>query len=421
MGKPRIFISHSAREQDTDSVLRQISEQLKSDGYEVLLDRESLREGTRWREQLYNWMNYCHGAIVLYSPAALESDFVPIEVSVLTSRRHIDPRFIVQTVLMKGFDRSELESGIWKSLEVNAYQQMSQASEEKASQISQELSRSFQRLKTSVLPKTPLDRMALRLRSLISSVASEVLEDAASELVVPAEPWDSRTDVHNAFVTAMLGADLVNLHKALRRLRDNGADADKTREIYELLAPSWIDYRAAQSLHEVAVATGGRPSVATTGQFLDFTPSMFVRRACCRPIREAWPVKEVPCRSSDNPEGYYSSRVKIALLSLAKLEVTEHPERDESEIQNWLYSRRRLNEPVIIAMAWPGPGPNTLIRLRERYQGVTFFLLTPTQRPDAPVFSEGHLRFLEPPIDFQREQDAKQLCGEIENILKGDN
>jgi len=66
MVKSRIFISHSAKELDTSEFLEKLYEKLKEDSaFDVLVDRERLIPGCKWRDEIYTWMGLCHGAVIL--------------------------------------------------------------------------------------------------------------------------------------------------------------------------------------------------------------------------------------------------------------------------------------------------------------------------------------------------------------------
>jgi hypothetical protein len=50
---PRIFISHSAHEPAAQHLLESLANGLRKAGFVVLLDRERLAPGSRWRPELY--------------------------------------------------------------------------------------------------------------------------------------------------------------------------------------------------------------------------------------------------------------------------------------------------------------------------------------------------------------------------------
>jgi hypothetical protein len=105
--QPKIFISHSAKDEFTSSLLAAIEEQLSAAGYYVLVDRTRLKiegVGSNWRATLNQWLDICDGAILLISPDAVKSLWVHAESTILNYRHHRDkqrgvefPLFIVHT------------------------------------------------------------------------------------------------------------------------------------------------------------------------------------------------------------------------------------------------------------------------------------------------------------------------------------
>ena len=90
----KVFISHSAKEEATKRLLDRLYAKLEQDGQAVRLDREDLVLGDNWRSVLNFWIGGCNAAVVLLSPAALESSFVNYEVSILTYRNRMDRDFL---------------------------------------------------------------------------------------------------------------------------------------------------------------------------------------------------------------------------------------------------------------------------------------------------------------------------------------
>src|SRR3954453_20164733 len=84
---PRVFISHSAGIGGSGDFLEALSGALRKKRCPVVVDRDDLDLGTTWRSTINTWIGGCDVAIVLLSPAALESAFVAYEASILTYRR----------------------------------------------------------------------------------------------------------------------------------------------------------------------------------------------------------------------------------------------------------------------------------------------------------------------------------------------
>ena len=87
--KPRVFISHSTKEEFSEQVLKAIKTVLEPD-FHLLLDRDVLPPGEEWRHELHTWLGWCHAAVILFSPEALVSSWVLKEATILTWRRDLD-------------------------------------------------------------------------------------------------------------------------------------------------------------------------------------------------------------------------------------------------------------------------------------------------------------------------------------------
>ena len=91
--QPKIFISHSAKDELTSSLLTTLEQRLNEVGYYVLVDRTRLKIdgiGTNWRATLNQWLDICDGAVLLISPDALKSAWVHAESTILNYRHHRD-------------------------------------------------------------------------------------------------------------------------------------------------------------------------------------------------------------------------------------------------------------------------------------------------------------------------------------------
>ncbi len=108
----RVFISHSAKEPEADQALTELAAALNKAGHTVLLDREPgrLSPGIDWRQEIHTWMALCHAAVVLFSPHALESDWVKKEATIMSWRKSLDKNFILVPVLVPPTKRADLDA-----------------------------------------------------------------------------------------------------------------------------------------------------------------------------------------------------------------------------------------------------------------------------------------------------------------------
>src|SRR5687768_11218947 len=99
----RIFISHSTDITDEPgrkyvtavvSGLADATDEKGDPRFDVFYDRKSLEGGDDWNKKIVNHLIYCHAAVLILSPRALDSEFVKFEVSNLMARRarELDPQ-----------------------------------------------------------------------------------------------------------------------------------------------------------------------------------------------------------------------------------------------------------------------------------------------------------------------------------------
>jgi hypothetical protein len=83
--RPKVFISHSAKEPETKSLCRAIAEHLDTAGFEVLWDQD-LQTSDAWRGVIDEWIWRCDAAVLVLSQAATESGYVAYEAALLRQR-----------------------------------------------------------------------------------------------------------------------------------------------------------------------------------------------------------------------------------------------------------------------------------------------------------------------------------------------
>jgi hypothetical protein len=96
------------------------------------VDRLKLEPGDDWRHELYTWMDQADGAVVVIGRNALESNFVPIELSFLSIRAELDKTFPLIPVLLPGISRDNAKTGFAGALDLKRLQFVPEATAEAA-------------------------------------------------------------------------------------------------------------------------------------------------------------------------------------------------------------------------------------------------------------------------------------------------
>ena len=77
----KIFISHSSKSSFASKVRDGVYAALTQKRFEVLLDKERLEPGDRWRAKLHRWLATCDAAVLLFSRDAVGTKEKPGEES----------------------------------------------------------------------------------------------------------------------------------------------------------------------------------------------------------------------------------------------------------------------------------------------------------------------------------------------------
>src|SRR3954447_5277223 len=126
----RVFVSHSSRSEDDRRWLTELVRGMRTgdDAVEVLYDREEIAPGQRWREVINQMLAECHAAVVLLTDAAMGSDWVLKEATIVRWRYDMEydrgagrPRFILLPVVRSGVDRAALAvNRLWAPIDLSA-------------------------------------------------------------------------------------------------------------------------------------------------------------------------------------------------------------------------------------------------------------------------------------------------------------
>jgi hypothetical protein len=401
--KPRIFISHSAREPDAGKVLDTLVETLEPD-FDVLCDKERLIGGQDWRDELFTWMHRAHSAVILFSASALESDWVRTEASVLTWRRTLDrgKSFRVIPVLLDPVTKKDLEEKKFSPMRL-ATLQLVRTND--LAQITQEVSEGLKHLLKDRPPETPLEKLERKVAHVLREIGEAELLDAARAMDADVSQWDESSQYPMLLAAEMLRHGLPVAINALRVL-DDFLGPDNTGTLIELIAPTWVDLRAASVIPRTAMRDDAAPRLLWVNggdEYPEFTASHFIRRACCRTPNTCWPVLPVPAESGEDDLGYYRHVIRESIKS----KVVRVEGAKDSLVQSVLQKRERDKEPVFVVFYPPGPPPDVIAALRTEFPTITFFILT-GNRPAGRVAEHlhGNIELLQPELGPDDEAEA---------------
>ncbi len=298
--RSRVFISHSSKNETYASAIRDAVEtKLKELGYDVLLDRSRLDPGDRWRAKLHRWLGACDGAVLLFGPAALQSDWVRKEATILTWRREFETQIRIVPALFGGVAKSALDEYGLGPLELKEDQiaevdEGAGSEKERARLLAERIARGFDGL-TPLVAETPMSRWVEDIADLIRD--TEAIERAFDELL-------------------------------RGQIRD-------PKRLAKLITPSWVPAESAKAIVAAAARPAGRRLVALRSSQTS-TPEHVVLKGTC----------------SDGRNLIVPPISERATTEAAELELTQLYRRGVLERFGINDSRSDLPENVQLAQEW---------------------------------------------------------------------
>jgi len=114
----RVFISHAWADEATQQLRQPLYDALEAAGHVPLLDQVLIRAGQTWRPRLHEWLHICDAGVLLISEAALASDWVVKEATILSWRRHDAPGLIVLPVVVPPLDAGAVRGRPFSALDL---------------------------------------------------------------------------------------------------------------------------------------------------------------------------------------------------------------------------------------------------------------------------------------------------------------
>jgi len=381
----RIFISHSAKSEAAKALLQELKQSLCNAGHQVLLDQDGLKLGDNWRATLNLWIGGCDAALVLLSEHALQSSFVAYEASILSYRKQIDLDFGLIPIFTESVDYRAVENSLLSPSRIHDIQAL--INETLPDRIIQRVCDQLTQIDQRI---TPIEKPLLQLCDLLSQVPEHVLEEQAAELGIDLGGWIPPTDLKRILAAKLLGAGLEKSKDTLRALRSYLLKPKKfLPEMIDLIGSSWVDYRSALRIPEVAKEK--KKSLCINGE-IPLTAQLYVIRACKHPPRDRWLVATV-----DNAGGEeFTAKLKEAIeQALCQLFDANDADGLQKALDDYAFGQ----EPVFVALPSLGVDRDLVRKLRHDFPTVTFFLLAGPKIPEQGLLENAEIEFLRPELE----------------------
>lgn len=407
---PSIFISHSSRTAFAEKVRDGVEVRLKAMGFTVLLDRNCLEPGDLWRPKLHRWLGSCHGAVILFSPEALQSDWVLKEATVLTWRRSINDRLRIVPALLGPVKTEETGMHRFRPLEMGEIQFARIASrgetDAEVAALVEEIVRPFQGFTyeaTDLATRNWLER----IQECLDRARPSALEAAAQLLQMPVGSWVDSRDLALTLAHHLLCSDFRSAMPAIRRLASS-LPTDFLKRFLALIVPTWVRQDSARHILPVVHLPADERNLAINADFWETGDHYLQRATCC--------AQEVARINATDVTGEAAEQEMLVRYDQACRRAFGLPlNRPLSVIQ---YAFEKASGPVFLVL---GPGaldPQILAELRQRYKSPTFVLLSGASSPDAASLGLKFLQRIEPELGPTEEIEADVRIGELRKLLE---
>jgi hypothetical protein len=288
--KPRIFLSHSSKDNALTKELRDQLLQPDPDGgpeFEILVDLDHLEAGQPWPDQLHEMMGDCNAAVILLTPEAVKSAWVLKEATILIWRSSLEPRFRVFIAQFPAVTSEQITDGKFGPLQHRVIQGIKAYT---ALDIATAVRSQLNKDEWQKLPESLFDLLVLDLTELLDKAIDKRIETVADRLGVPAPPWrsdGSKRDrwiqqIASSILRGQLG-DYGQIDELVRTL--NAVDYTPAgRETFlRLVSPYWVQSAAAHQLAALCQGSdlpAGAPAPALNARHAGYyTAQMYVHRA----------------------------------------------------------------------------------------------------------------------------------------------
>jgi hypothetical protein len=347
MAKPRVFISHSARN-DTEALelITPLTAALR-DEFAVRVDLEDLQLGVNWRSSINDWINRCDAAVVLLSEKALKSPYVAHEVTLLTARAARKDVTVIPVFLSRVDYKAVQDSALSPSLIQDIQSVVNEPDQQRRVECVKDALLKVKRGMIPVNMQTKLLAGALRKLDI------EEVKTQLSKLEPDPDSWVEDADPHLSLAIKMMSLGIEGATGVMREFLDTLKRSDKLYEVFELAATSWVDRQAAEYVKQIAVSRQVGRALATNGTKTLIT-EIYVWCASEKAPNNSWTVVEINGILSEQALDQLKGDIEVRLRRTFNL-------KPEDDLQQVLGLLDESGEPIFVTLL-----PATLLILLRR-------------------------------------------------------
>jgi len=368
----RVFISHSAADApggeavnvSAHAVRIAVREAVKAAGFTVLIDEVELKAGDSWRARINLWLGLCDAAVLILSPAALQSHYVAFEANVLGYRWSVDPTFRIIPVLA-GVSMDDVKHSPLNPAQVSEWQK---AADGTPAEAAAGVLEGLAGLQPS--GSRAQNIMAQVLEPMLPKAPAQ-LTSAASVLKIDELAWENVSEARR-LALRLLGSGMSDAcATAIRYFPDDeeGFRRESLDRIGEMIAAAWVDLKVRQIWSNIRSAD---PQPILLNAEGDITAKAYVRAATYLELPYLrMKLVEAPLvlpeqGDADGHEKLMIEKVRVELQSKT---------RNGETLAEMLARAKTHSEGIVVTVHEESLTPGLLSKLRGEFEHVTFFVL----------------------------------------------
>lgn len=267
----KLFISHSAKSEEHLTLRDQLVAELQAAGIETWVDATRIKTGDEWLTRITEGLNECYAGIVLFSTDALDSDFVKYEVSNLAQRKRMHSGFGLFALNLGDVSLASIRDGFYGSIRFPDFQIV--GFRDGHTDVVNALS------KLQPPDLTPTRQLEGSLLSFFPDGLRDTLRVIAKSRGW--QVWDrsgSRAELLY-FIRMLVSQPMEEQIEILAEVMGGLSVGADVRDLFNKLAISWVDEKAALQLDAVQLRADEKRGALLNGRELMFTCEAFLRRA----------------------------------------------------------------------------------------------------------------------------------------------
>ncbi len=412
MTKPVIFISHSAKDDFAVRVRDTLYTKLEEAGFDPFMDKRDLQVGDEWRRAILSMLGKSDTGIILFSSDALISPWVKQEALMLAIRRSQDPGFLIIPVLLPPVTSKELDTDPFSQIAMKEIQAA-------RGDVDTVLNQILERL--APLRESFADGPLKELEDVIDFILKPVyrdqpqkVRDAAKALGADAEKWSAHI-VCRLLARQLLKVDLSTLPKAIEALKILAPYLDRNagNKMVTILTSLWVDEHAVKQIPEISKRPLAQRTIRVNGIKPD-TGKMYILRAC-RKI-PGWTVLRITNEGwAEQQFGALVREIRAAYTQAIGGSTAYEDADIDSDLED-----PPENDPLFVVIP-KGLDNEILSQLRQKYPGITFFIITEDIPSNLEELQRNYIEFLRPPLGPGVEKKAHYHYRQAQIIVTQSN